>query len=417
MVAEDSRRNELIRIAGDVFAEAGYARTTLRDVADAAGILTGSLYHHFSSKEALAIELVSAYHADIDALADDPGLGGTHPLADLAEFVDKVCQVAERHRAAVRMCQYDAPSAASEALGTLVRREHTALVDRWSALVEWAGDGGYLRPDVDRDALLSVLRGVVLDLSLAAGAESLRDLVGTMTSLLLYGIVPAHPPLDGLADSVPGRIARETVRGWDDPAGPANLSGRRTDILTAARSEFARRGYEATTMRDIAHAIQSRPSSLYRHFASKREILDAIIGRFSHTLLDGFEAIVASSGTAIEKLDGLALLMATAGGRFFEEFVIMRDWWRYRVAGAEEPPADIAARLRMLESVVEDGVRAGEFDRPRDTETLALALRTLLWVPPEAAGEPAITRRYRFLRSSFLDGAATPDERRAARSR
>jgi len=55
------RRTEIVQIAGQLFAEKGFLATTIRDVADAAGILSGSLYHHFTSKEAMVEELLREY--------------------------------------------------------------------------------------------------------------------------------------------------------------------------------------------------------------------------------------------------------------------------------------------------------------------------------------------------------------------
>jgi AcrR family transcriptional regulator len=52
------RRDEILTIAAELFAERGFAATTVREIADAAGILSGSLYHHFDSKESMADELV-----------------------------------------------------------------------------------------------------------------------------------------------------------------------------------------------------------------------------------------------------------------------------------------------------------------------------------------------------------------------
>src|SRR5262247_2379200 len=46
-----SARGRLLREALDLFARQGYARTTVRDLARAVGIQSGSLFHHFSSKE------------------------------------------------------------------------------------------------------------------------------------------------------------------------------------------------------------------------------------------------------------------------------------------------------------------------------------------------------------------------------
>jgi len=56
--APSERRDEILQIAAELFAERGFAATTVREIADAAGILSGSLYHHFDSKESMADELV-----------------------------------------------------------------------------------------------------------------------------------------------------------------------------------------------------------------------------------------------------------------------------------------------------------------------------------------------------------------------
>ena len=45
-------------------------RTSLQEIADAAGILPGSLYHHFESKEAILVELVRRYYADLDRIGE-----------------------------------------------------------------------------------------------------------------------------------------------------------------------------------------------------------------------------------------------------------------------------------------------------------------------------------------------------------
>ena len=55
------RRGELIRIAASLFAAKGFKATTIRDIADAAGIQSGSLYYHFDSKESMVEELIQHY--------------------------------------------------------------------------------------------------------------------------------------------------------------------------------------------------------------------------------------------------------------------------------------------------------------------------------------------------------------------
>lgn len=55
------RRKLILDIAARLFARGGYSATTVRDIADEAGILSGSLYHHFSSKEAIIREILEDY--------------------------------------------------------------------------------------------------------------------------------------------------------------------------------------------------------------------------------------------------------------------------------------------------------------------------------------------------------------------
>ena len=63
--AAPTRREELLAIAAGLFAERGFKNTTVRDIADAAGILSGSLYHHFDSKEAMVDELLDSFQTEL----------------------------------------------------------------------------------------------------------------------------------------------------------------------------------------------------------------------------------------------------------------------------------------------------------------------------------------------------------------
>ena len=47
----DISGSRLLEIAADLFREKGYATTTMRDIAEAAGMKAGSLYYHFNSKD------------------------------------------------------------------------------------------------------------------------------------------------------------------------------------------------------------------------------------------------------------------------------------------------------------------------------------------------------------------------------
>lgn len=51
--APDSARGRLLKEAARLFRDKGYERTTVRDLAAAVGIQSGSLFHHFRTKEAI----------------------------------------------------------------------------------------------------------------------------------------------------------------------------------------------------------------------------------------------------------------------------------------------------------------------------------------------------------------------------
>ncbi|HEY4331471.1 MAG TPA: TetR/AcrR family transcriptional regulator [Ilumatobacteraceae bacterium] len=55
------RRSEILDLAAALFAENGIDRTTVREIGQAAGMLSGSLYHYFDSKETIVAEVISGY--------------------------------------------------------------------------------------------------------------------------------------------------------------------------------------------------------------------------------------------------------------------------------------------------------------------------------------------------------------------
>jgi TetR/AcrR family transcriptional regulator, cholesterol catabolism regulator len=99
------RRDALVQIAAELFAERGYRATTVRHIGDAAGVLSGSLYHHFDSKETILDELLSSY---LDELLDTYRAivkAGERPVATLRELVRASFRSLSEHRAAITVLQ------------------------------------------------------------------------------------------------------------------------------------------------------------------------------------------------------------------------------------------------------------------------------------------------------------------------
>ncbi|MEV4682294.1 TetR/AcrR family transcriptional regulator [Streptomyces kurssanovii] len=99
------RREELLATAAEVFAAQGYNATTVRKIADAAGMLAGSLYYHFDSKESMLDEILSTFLDDLWARYDAVLAAGLGPRETIEALVTESFREIDRHRAAVAIYQ------------------------------------------------------------------------------------------------------------------------------------------------------------------------------------------------------------------------------------------------------------------------------------------------------------------------
>src|ERR1700683_5628782 len=82
------RDREVLKAATGVFYKRGYADATVQDVADALGMLKGSLYYYIRSKEELLHLLAAEVHDDVDSLLSDvTGEPGLSALGRVQEYV------------------------------------------------------------------------------------------------------------------------------------------------------------------------------------------------------------------------------------------------------------------------------------------------------------------------------------------
>ena len=170
MSVNGSRRTEILDTAGQLFATSGL-RTSLKDIADACGILPGSLYHHFASKEALIVELVERYQIDLDAVAKE-ALERLHrsdpePVPDqIVALGEAIAECAVRHRAALLLTLYEPPSSASDDLVRIARRPPLGIEGAMLETLRTGSRNGYLRAGLDLGTLADRLCQVLLHVSL-----------------------------------------------------------------------------------------------------------------------------------------------------------------------------------------------------------------------------------------------------------
>lgn len=82
---------------------------------------------------------------------------------------------------------------------------------------------------------------------------------------------------------------------------------RRTQILDVSEELFASKGYVSTSTNDIIEKVGIARGTLYYHFKSKEEILDAVVLRFTNNLIK--KAREVSKDTSIPLLDRISLTM------------------------------------------------------------------------------------------------------------
>ena len=79
-----------------------------------------------------------------------------------------------------------------------------------------------------------------------------------------------------------------------DTGDPAPSDGRRR-IMDEAATLFLRQGYDGASLRHIAAACGMQAGSLYYHFASKNEILEAVLRQGIEIMVDAFESAAAQT--------------------------------------------------------------------------------------------------------------------------
>lgn len=156
-----TRREELLALAAGLFAERGLRATTVRDIADAAGILSGSLYHHFASKEAMVDEILREF---LDALFGeyrsivDAGLA---PRDTLEALVRASFEAIHLHRDKVAIYQDELKHLRGNPRFDYLRERNTEFREMWTGVLDRGMATGDFRDDLDTRLTYRFLRDTV----------------------------------------------------------------------------------------------------------------------------------------------------------------------------------------------------------------------------------------------------------------
>ncbi|MGI5241994.1 TetR/AcrR family transcriptional regulator [Dactylosporangium sp. CA-139066] len=183
-----ARKEVIVRAAAKVFAEKGFSNATVRDIADEADMLSGSLYYYFDSKEAMVEEVlagyldvtVRGYQRAADELED--------PVEALRELISLALHGLVQYRAEVTILQNDWHNIRPiESIG----RRQRDVEKIWLSTLERGIAANVFRSDLDVRMVYRTLMGAIQAVIRwfdPRGKVSVDDVIEVQSSILLDGI-------------------------------------------------------------------------------------------------------------------------------------------------------------------------------------------------------------------------------------
>nr|WP_290669858.1 TetR/AcrR family transcriptional regulator [Ardenticatena sp.] len=152
------------------------------------------------------------------------------------------------------------------------------------------------------------------------------------------------------------------------------------EILDAAEALFTQKGYDGTSIKDIIDAVGIARGTLYHHFSSKLDVLDAVVQRRSRAILASFEPLIddptLDAPTKLRqlfmqgnqwKVEHREFILSIAEVMYRPENAIWRERI-YRTALEMETP--------LLVAIIRQGITEGHFDvdDPEATAPIVLTM-------------------------------------------
>ena|SRR5947209_5103783 len=188
---DSERRAELLELAAQLFAERGFRATTVRDIADAAGILSGSLYHHFDSKESMVDEILTRFQEELFGRYEEIVARGLGPRETLEAVVVASFESIDRHHAEVAIYQNEAKYLAQFERFGYLRQRNNQLRKLWKGILEDGVRAGVFRADLDVELVYRFIRDTVwvaVHWYRPGGRLSAKSVARQYLGLLLDGI-------------------------------------------------------------------------------------------------------------------------------------------------------------------------------------------------------------------------------------
>jgi TetR/AcrR family transcriptional regulator, cholesterol catabolism regulator len=300
--SEGSTLERLFDTAAALFWEKGYAATSTREIAAALGIQQASLYYHIASKEDLFYQLCVTSLEQLRGNVESS-------LSDIADSIARIRAFIGAHLATLLTYQVRHVTMLTE-LRALTEVHHKDILARRKSyaglvrsLLAEGQTASMIRTDIpDRYlylALLNVLNWAVLwfrrDQELpASGLTEIFSLV------YLDG---AATPEAGARPVGHPSLTRKSPK---DPKRPASTEQSTYErMLETAAVLFSKKGYAATSTREIAALLRIQKPSLYYHIQSKEDLLYTICKSSLDKIRADVEQATSGIDSPLERVSAL----------------------------------------------------------------------------------------------------------------
>jgi AcrR family transcriptional regulator len=158
------------------------------------------------------------------------------------------------------------------------------------------------------------------------------------------------------------------------PSGDGRAPDTRERILGAAEDLLRRHGLAKTTVVDVARALEMSHANVYRHFASKTELQDAVADRWLKAISGPLDKIAHGKGKASTRLEQWVLTLAAAKRRkVLDDPELFATYHAVALAARHVAEAHVAELRNQVAAIVRDGVAQGEF-KVTDPDAAAVAV-------------------------------------------
>jgi AcrR family transcriptional regulator len=154
-------RDRILHAAARLFHERGYQGTTVRDIADVVGILSGSLFHHFRSKEEILLEIMREAALSLCLRAEDVVNRTADPAERLQQIIDIELEWMvgdiKKDYLAVLVFEWREVSESAKPEFTRLRKRYHSI---WMDVLEQYGEVVPMR--IPADAAARILHGALM---------------------------------------------------------------------------------------------------------------------------------------------------------------------------------------------------------------------------------------------------------------